>query len=373
MDEIPRDFSRDDLKMSQDQIAERDAGRARLAKLFPVADGELPDPFQVNRSLNDFKSHVTAVLSDVLAELRIMRDSTKGSLAEQVAYELRSRAGSTGGDLLRCPCVVNERPSCAAGERCFHFVPSGVAKRCSHCGQGGISATVASKTTVGSEGESTGEIPEHASRSAGAACSTGGAPLGVERVQAISKRAEEVFGPLLDKCFREVAKEPRGMMLHDIKLGREALHRDVCLAATNFAIGEAQQSATGGAPTAPISKCGCRIHASEKECVAGCECACNADFVKVERWECQIACGQLLTEDQIKNHGCELTPDQKANADLRNELRHIGMAFGNVSALDGLTLAQKAAKCVAMLAKMNAPSDLGAASRVPSDTEKPNV
>ena len=103
MDEIPRDFSRDDLKMSQDQIAERDAGHARLAKLFPVADGELPDPFQVNRSLNDFKSHVTAVLSDVLAELRIMRDSTKGSLAEQVAYELRIRAGSTGAPSLDQP------------------------------------------------------------------------------------------------------------------------------------------------------------------------------------------------------------------------------------------------------------------------------
>jgi hypothetical protein len=86
------------------------------------------------------------------------------------------------------------------------------------------------------------------------------------------------------------------------------------------------------------------------------EAAMIADFVKVERWECQIACGQLLTAEEIKNHGCELTPDQKANAELRNELRHIELAFGNPSALDGLTLVQKAAKCVKMLANLNAPS-----------------
>ena len=38
------------------------------------------------------------------------------------------------------------------------------------------------------------------------------------------------------------------------------------------------------------------------------------------------------------------------------ELEEIRAAFGNPSALDGLTLAEKAAKCVRMLALMNAPA-----------------
>lgn len=42
--------------------------------------------------------HTTTVLSDVLAELRIARDSTKGSLAEQVAHELRTRASRSSGE-----------------------------------------------------------------------------------------------------------------------------------------------------------------------------------------------------------------------------------------------------------------------------------
>ncbi len=37
-------------------------------------------------------AHFIEKLSDVMGELRITRDSTKGSLAEQVAYELRKRS-----------------------------------------------------------------------------------------------------------------------------------------------------------------------------------------------------------------------------------------------------------------------------------------
>ena len=92
MYEIPRDPAQDDLKMSPEVKAQRDKERDEFFAGFDKQFLALPLP-----DADGFKAHVTAVLSDVLAELRIARDSTKGSLAEQVAYELRSRAGSTGG------------------------------------------------------------------------------------------------------------------------------------------------------------------------------------------------------------------------------------------------------------------------------------
>ncbi len=91
MYEIPREPWQDDLKMSPEVKAQRDKERDEFFAGFDKQLLKLPLP-----DADGFKAHVTAVLSDVLAELRIMRDSTKGSLAEQVAYELRKRAGSTG-------------------------------------------------------------------------------------------------------------------------------------------------------------------------------------------------------------------------------------------------------------------------------------
>ena len=49
----------------------------------------------------------------------------------------------------------------------------------------------------------------------------------------------------------------------------------------------------------------CWIHLDDSSvCVGGCSCACNADFVRVERWECRIGCGLLITEDEIEHHEC---------------------------------------------------------------------
>jgi hypothetical protein len=60
---------------------------------------------------------------------------------------------------------------------------------------------------------------------------------------------------------------------------------------------------------------------------------------------------------------------------LAIELAEIARGFGNVSALDGLTLAEKAAKCVRMLAALNAPAELprSPASLDARPSEKSNV
>ena len=49
-------------------------------------------------NLRAFKEHVNTVLGDALADLRIARDSSKGSMPEQVAALLRASApaGASG-------------------------------------------------------------------------------------------------------------------------------------------------------------------------------------------------------------------------------------------------------------------------------------
>lgn len=51
--------------------------------------------------------------------------------------------------------------------------------------------------------------------------------------------------------------------------------------------------------------CGCKKHQSPQQCVARCRCACNADFVRVERWECRVGCGALLRKEDIADHNCQ--------------------------------------------------------------------
>lgn len=41
----------------------------------------------------------------------------------------------------------------------------------------------------------------------------------------------------------------------------------------------------------------------------------DADFVKVERWECRIGCGALLRAEDIAGHGCKSPDGQGTEAD----------------------------------------------------------
>lgn len=41
----------------------------------------------------------------------------------------------------------------------------------------------------------------------------------------------------------------------------------------------------------------------------------DADFVRVERWECRIGCGALLRKEDIPDHGCAAPDSTKATED----------------------------------------------------------
>lgn len=41
----------------------------------------------------------------------------------------------------------------------------------------------------------------------------------------------------------------------------------------------------------------------------------NADFVKVERWECRIGCGALLRREDLERHGCQIPSAQGTDDD----------------------------------------------------------
>lgn len=67
-----------------------------------------------------------------------------------------------------------------------------------------------------------------------------------------------------------------------------------------------------------------------------------------------------------------VSADRGARSQAEQELRQIDLAFGNVSALEGLTRAEKAAKCVKMLAALNAPAELSD-SRAPREGATSNA
>lgn len=65
----------------------------------------------------------------------------------------------------------------------------------------------------------------------------------------------------------------------------------------------------------PPVGCGCTKHTLPEECKAGCRCACNADFVRVERWECRVGCGALLRLEEVEGHGCQQPNTPGTDAD----------------------------------------------------------
>lgn len=70
------------------------------------------------------------------------------------------------------------------------------------------------------------------------------------------------------------------------------------------------------------SSCGCTEHSTQDQCVAGCGCACNADYVRVfangrYRWVCQVGCGQLIAS--IEHHDCQPASHPVADAPAPRE------------------------------------------------------
>lgn len=53
-----------------------------------------------------------------------------------------------------------------------------------------------------------------------------------------------------------------------------------------------------------VRNMGPRLRRFVKQRIARADAVAEADFVKVERWECRVACGAILKKEEIHTHRC---------------------------------------------------------------------